>query len=93
MMNSTVISKPNYYKYNKCDPNMSMGANMSESYVSEFTCDVSDKKDEYVLDEVAEIEEDNPYKLILSFERVINAIEENSQKVANSKDKNVAQTA
>lgn len=50
MMNSTVISKPNYYKYNKCDPNMSMGANMSESYVSEFTCDVSDKKDEYVLD-------------------------------------------
>jgi hypothetical protein len=29
---------------------MSMGANMSESYVSEFTCDVSDKKDEYVLD-------------------------------------------
>ena len=59
---------------------------MSESYVSEFTCDVSEKKEEYVLDEVVE-DEDDPYKLILSFERVINAIDEKAEKAANTKNK------
>ena len=94
MMNSTVLGKANNYcGRSKCDPNMSMGANMSESFVSDFTCDVSDKKEEYVLDEVVEVEDENPYKLILSFERVINAIDEIAQQSTSIKGKNMIETA